>query len=121
MLTGQFSQGRYRGDITIHAEHTVGHDHFTSSVVFIQTTTEMIHIVVLIALTASTAQLAGIEQRGMVQTILKHGVLFAQQSTDDAEVGHVTIGKQQYPVAAGKLRQRFFQLVVRPTVANHQV
>ena len=93
MLTGQLSQGRHRGDIAIHAEHTVGHNHLTSSVVFIQTTTEIIHIVVLIALTASTAQLAGIEQRGMVQTILKHGVLFAQQSTDNAKVGHVTVGE----------------------------
>ena len=81
----------------------------------------MIHIVVLIALTASAAQLAGIKQRGMVQTILKNGILFAQQGTDDAEIGHITIGKQQYPVAAGKRRQRFFQLVVRPAVANHQV
>ncbi len=57
----------------------------------------------------------------MIQPILDHVVGTAHERTRDADIRHVTGGKEQCALAAGKGCELFFQRVMLDAVTGHQV
>ena len=72
---------------------------------------------VAVAVEAHMRAVAGVDQRGMVEPVLEHGVTAAEQRRADTEVGHVAGGEQQRALAAGERGQFLLECVVRFAVA----
>ncbi|MNT36762.1 hypothetical protein D3C72_1728670 [compost metagenome] len=57
----------------------------------------------------------------MIEPVFEHRITLPHQRRDCAEVGHVAGGEQQRPRATGQVGQRFFQGMVRGTMADDQM
>ena len=64
---------------------------------------------------------AAIQQRGVIQAILKHGIAFADQRLNRPQIGHKTGGEENRSVPSGKGSQLLFQSVMFGTVTVHQM
>src|SRR5690606_30964039 len=64
---------------------------------------------------------ARIDQRGVIEPVLEHGIAALQQRGTDAEVRHVAAGKQKRPLATEKFRKALLQLMVNAQVAADEM
>ncbi|MNI42459.1 hypothetical protein D3C73_967560 [compost metagenome] len=118
--TRDFGQCRQVGQVTVHAEHTVG-DHQGIAAGLAQAVGQADCIVVQVTVEAGTTEQTAIEQRSMVEAVLQHRIALPHQRRDGPEVGHVAGRKQQGTRATGQFGQRLFDLMMRRAVADHQM
>jgi hypothetical protein len=106
--------------ITIHTEDTVNHHQprpFNSG----EFSVKICNIIVGKAAKASAAVQPSIEQRGVIQSILKDIITGLQQAGQSARIGCVARGEKQGARPASHFSQRFLQLMVRAAMAADQV
>ena len=106
--------------IAIHAEDPIGH-HQGIAGGLVQAFFQTVHVIVQVAGKTGAAQQAGVQQGGMIQSILQHGIALPYQRGDNTEVGGVAAGHQQHPRPPGEFGQGLFQLVMRFAVPDHQM
>ena len=111
---------RERCDIAIHAEHSIRRDQ-PGSVRRNEHIRQTRRIDVRVAAHFGAREARGVDQRCMIEAIFEDHVVTIGQRADHPEIRHVTGGKQQRAFGAGKVRQFFFEGVMRATVATDQV
>ena len=57
----------------------------------------------------------------MIEAVVKHRIALAQQGGHHAQIGHVTVGKQQRSFAPDMISQRLFQLLVGTLMTADQM
>ena len=113
--------GRQRRQVTVHAEHAVGEHEAGAVTAPLERGLERGSVGVVEAQELGPRQAPAVEQRGVVQAVLEHGVARPGQCAREAEVGHVAGGEQQRPLAADERSERFLQRVVLAVMAGDQV
>ena len=111
---GQISQ------VAVHAEYAIG-DHQGTAAGLFQAFGQTARIVMQVAVETRATEQAGIQQRGMVETVFKHRIALPHQGGDRADIGHIAIAEQQRPWTPGELGQGFFQFVMGSAVADDQM
>ena len=114
----QFAQRR---DIAVHAEHAVGGEHRHAVGHGAQLAQCAFGIGVRIAAQFAAGKPRGVDQTGVIQTILHADVFFAQQRLHHRKVGEVAAAEQQRARGAQPVGELAFQRVVMGVMTADQM
>ena len=102
------------GDIAIHREHAIGGDQARALVLRLdQVLFQFAHVAVGIAATLGLAEADAVDDRGMVERVGNHCVLFGKDGLEQAAVGVEAAGVEDGVVGAEEFGNPPFQLLVQ--------